>query len=480
MQYLIGIDVGTTAVKGGLFDREGRLLRRASRDYAIYRPRPSWAEQNPDDWVSAVEDILADLVVNLDADVRLAAGICSQVNTHVFVDSTGHPLLPAIVWQDGRAAEQAARLDARVDTAQRIVWWGAPLPIDASHALSRMSWVIDNAPEIWDKTAWVMSPKDYCILRLTGRAVADPISSIGLVDVNGRYVDDLVSLVPGALDRLPPLFGPCHMVDGAKIKERTIPMAIGTMDAWANIYGSGVSRTGEGAYISGTSEIVALVSDRKVDTPGIISFPPVDGWHVHAGPTQSGGAALQWFADLTGRSIEAVLAAAGSVDRMSEGVVFLAHLEGERAPIWDPHAQGAFLGLTSGTMFADLSLGVLEGVACSVRWLFEEAEKAAGRSYATLAISGGGSRSDLWSQIRADMLGVSLTRVEVPESGVLGAAMMAGVGIGLFPSLAEAAGTMVRTEQTFTPDRRFRKRYDDLFVRYRDSYEALRSLRQTG
>jgi xylulokinase len=473
-RYLIGIDVGPTAVKGGLFDQHGAVRARHTIPYPTARPEAQRAEQNPDDWTAAIDAILAALLKDTPAISVAAIGLCSQVNTHVFVDRNGSALLPAIVWQDGRCARIAAELDAQVSAKQKLAWWGAPSPIGASNVAARMAWVARHQPAVWEQTAYVLSPKDYCLFALTGIVAADPISSFDIVDMNGKYIRELLALVPGAADRMPPLREFDQVLGPLRVASGPGPMVVnGTMDGWACLPGAGVSQAGEGAYVSGTSEIVTLASDRRVGAPGIVSFPRVNDWHVFAGPTQSGGDSLRWFAQATGHSIDAVLDRAAQVDRAKSRMLFLPHLEGERAPLWDPHSRGAFVGMNAGTGFGELSAAVLEGVGFSARLLFEAASNAAGRSYDFLFLGGGGARSDLWCQIRADIMGVELRRNAVLDSGTLGAAVIAGVGVGLFPSLPTATREMLRIERSFVPNLALADNYNDLFSLYQETYQAL-------
>jgi xylulokinase len=474
---LIGIDIGTTAVKGGLFDLKGAVIAYHSVPYPTARPEAGRVEQDPEDWVLAIDAILAVLLKDTPPGAIAAIGLCSQVNTHVFVDAAGTPLMPAIVWQDGRAAGIAAELDALVTQAQKRAWWGADFPVGATSALSRMAWVARHRPAIWEGAAHVLSPKDYCLLKLTGMLAIDPISAFDLVDASGRYIDALLALVPGAAERLPPLRDFDAVIGTARgdLFPGGGPFVVnGTMDGWACLPGAGVSRPGEGAYVSGTSEIVALASDRRVGAPGIVSFLPVGGWCVHAGPTQSGGDSLRWFADASGRPVGAVLDEAARADRARSRIVFLPHLEGERAPLWDPYSRGAFIGLASSTAFPDLAVAVLEGVAFSARLLFEAASVAAGADYPSLFLGGGGARSDLWCQIRADIMNIELRRGEFLDSGTLGAAVIAALGIGLFPSLSAAAAAMRRPGRCFVPNPALRSRYDELFQLYQEAYRSLR------
>jgi xylulokinase len=225
--------------------------------------------------------------------------------------------------------------------------------------------------------------------------------------------------------------------------------------------------------VAGTSEILGVLSRTRQPTDGVVSFLAVDGLHLHAGPTQAGGAALAWFASTVGRSIGDVLELAAGAPAGANGLLFLPHLLGERAPLWDSDVRGAFIGLGSDHSLAHLSRAVLEGVAYSARHLLEELEKAGGVETQTLHASGGGSQSDLWCQIKADVLDRTIDRVRVRHSGCLGAALMAASGAGLVPSVREAAQAAVHVERSFEPDTE-RALYDELYRVYRDIYLALK------
>lgn len=489
--YLVGIDVGTTSVKGGLFSVAGDMLATASVGYPTARPQPGWVEQDAQAWLDAVWQVIERLFADADAGTGaangppgrrwqqvVAVGICSQVNTHVFVDADGSPLAPAIVWQDGRAAGEAALLDAQISPAQRETWWKSNMAVGASHTLAHMAWMRRHQPALWARTAKVLSPKDFVLHHLTGQWTADPLGCFDWVDGHGNAIGALVDLVPGAAERLPALSAyraPVGTATHPRLAGSATLFVTGTMDGFGGLLGSGATGPGEGAYISGTSEIIALIGAAPGGAPGVVSFLPVDGWHVQAGPTQSGGDTLRWLADLLHQSPDAVLDAAASARRDATDVLFLPHLEGERAPLWDSHARGTFLGMTSATGMPELALAALEGVACSARLLFEAAQTAAGGPVDRLYLGGGGSRSDFWSQLRADVLGVPLRRVACLDTGVVGAAIMGGLGAGVFASMADGAQRMVRVDRVFTPDPAQRARYDRMMARYVAAYEALKA-----
>lgn len=471
---LIGIDVGTTVVKAALFDGRGNVARRFAAPYATRRPAPGHAEQNPEDWFALVLRALGELGEGVDV---AGVGLCSQVNTHVFVDGAGAALRPAITWQDTRCAEDAAELDRQLAVADKIGWWGAPLPVDASHVLARMAHVARTAPAEWEKTRLVLAPKDYCILRLTGEAVADPMTNFGILDQRLALIAPLLALVPDAAARLPRIAG--FMAPAGRIRQGLpcagVPVVTGAMDAWSGLLGAGVSVEGQGLYLSGTSEILGLVSAQRNPVPGVIAFAECEGIVLHAGPTQSGGASAAWAGRLLGKTPEQVSEAAALADK-AHVPLFLPHLDGERAPLWDAAARGAFTGLTSATAAPELALAVLEGVAYSARLVFESLAQSAGREADVIHHSGGGAASDLWCQIRADVLGKPLKRTAMRDAGVLGAALMAGVGVGHFPSLAEATRSFVQFDATFTPRSAEAPRHARRFEAYKLAYRQLKPL----
>ena len=189
------------------------------------------------------------------------------------------------------------------------------------------------------------------------------------------------------------------------------------MDAWAGIVGAGAAKDGEAAYLSGTSEVGGIVSGKRIPTPGVIAFPACEGITLHAGPTQAGGASVAWLAALLGRSADDISALAARSDPARPAPIFLPHLQGERAPIWDIAARGAFAGLDASMGAPELARAVLEGVAYSVRWLFEALEASSGARPERLRHAGGGARSEIWAQIRADVLGRPIDRLANVELG---------------------------------------------------------------
>ncbi|MDR3372888.1 MAG: FGGY-family carbohydrate kinase [Ancalomicrobiaceae bacterium] len=474
----IGFDLGSTSIKAGLFGPTGEVLDHWSRGYPTRRPAAGIVEQDPRDWLAGIRDGIDALLAGRDAAMIAAVGMCSQVNTDVFVGEDGEPLAPAIVWQDVRAAAEAERLDAMISPAEKLAWWGSQMPIGASHALAKMMWMEKHHPDIWQRTRYVLSPKDYCLLHLTGRAVSDPISAFGQVGLDLAYIAPLLERVPGAAERLPSLHAFDDVIGEMPLgsHSRRVPVVAGTMDAWGNLFGCGVFQPGQGMYVSGTSEIMALAGARRIGAPGVVTFASVDGLVVNAGPTQSGADSLRWWSKVAGIEPKDVPALAAKASRDDRPILFLPQLEGERAPLWDSSIRGAFIGLDSRSGGPEYALAVLEGVALSARHLFGALVDAAGFRPDWLLYGGGGSQSDLWSQIRSDCLGIPLHRFTYADVGCLGAAILAAVGIGAFASIADAVPAMTHVERIFEPDPRRAIRYDRMFEAYRNAIDALRPI----
>ena len=194
----LGFDVGTTTVKGALFDSEGAMLAHARRAYSTSRPAPGIVEQNPRDWTDRVVEVMDELLDASSVRRVAAVGLCSQVNTDVFVDANGTAIAPAITWQDNRAAAEAAQLDSTLCDADKDAWWGAPLPIGASHVLARMMWMARERPDVYANTRFVLTPKDYCLRVLAGVVATDPLSNFFVVGCDLAYVGPLIGRVDGA------------------------------------------------------------------------------------------------------------------------------------------------------------------------------------------------------------------------------------------------------------------------------------------
>jgi xylulokinase len=489
---LIGLDVGTTSCKAGLFDARGNLLALAAAPYPVQRPAAGYVEQDAEWYWQAACRCISELLASRAADRSrlIGLGACGQAPTLVLLDGDGRPVRPAMLWQDTRAVAEAESLARDPGTNTLADWLGLRWPIDASLPLARLMWLRRHEPDVLARARVVLLPKDLVNFRLTGRLALDTWSGRGLVHQGSlapipalRAIGGLdLAAVPAAL----PSGAAMGTVSGAAAAATGLPdglvVAAGWSDAMAAMLGSGaLDRAGLAADVSGTSEVVGLTLSARPETTGpLLTAPVVDSgrWQLY-GPTQSSGGSLGWALQALGTpplDAETALAAAASAPAGAGGLVFLPYLEGERAPLWDPRARGALVGLTSSHGRAHLLRAVLEGVACSVRHILHTAEGLARTRADALHVAGGGARLALWNRIKADVVGRPVRPCATSENGVLGAAMLAALAAGVYPDVTAAGGAMVQLLEALLPDAERQDTYDRLFDRYVALYPRLHDL----
>ena len=469
-KLFIGVDVGSTAIKLGLIDTRGSLISYHSLQYQTNRISETIIEQDPNDWFKLIIKSLSKFRKDNPNIELFALGLCSQVNTHIFIDKNGEGLLPAIFWQDGRARNEAIELNSLVSDKQKISWWGSPMPIDASHVIARMLWVKRHKPNIWDKTKYVLSPKDYCIMKLTGEIATDPLSNIGLTNNKLEYIQDVLNLVPGASEKVAPLKNIKEVIglikDGISFQKTKV--VNGTMDAWSGLLGTGGYKQKTSIYLSGTSEILGINSDQIIPTPGVIVFPEYQNIRLHAGPTQSGGASKLWFCNLFNITPDLMIKMVEKNNFEEISPIFLPHLQGERAPIWQSNLKGIFYGMTLKTDVSLLARAVYEGVAFSARLLLESLEISANQVNSEINCGGGGFQSDIWNQIRANILNKKINRLSIKDPGILGAAGIAGFGVGVYSSIDEAFKKITKFDRSYSPEKNMVSRYSEIYEIFKE------------
>lgn len=487
MNLYVGIDLGTTATKVGVFDDTGRRIALAKATCPVSRPQPEFVEQNPDDWWQSVlacwrEICRAGVSPN---DVR-AVGVSGHF-TVVFLDETGQPARPAITWQDTRAVEEANYLAQRYDEARIRELFGVQVPFSPAMPAAKIRWVTTREPVVRERLRWIAQAKDYIALQLCGEVCSDLQSLVGIVNsLTGEYDEAYLAdlgLVPSQLPRIVrPYRNAGYMtVEGYRATGIRIgvPVIMGWIDAFCSMLATGVYRANAAFDYAGTSEIVgvrtAMLPERH---EGLLALPFDRKSAVVYGLTNCGADALSWAVQALGAaSHEELLEMASRVEPSLDNPLFLPYLEGERSPVWDAQARGVWLNLSRKHTREHLAYSVLEGVAYAVSQLLDAAVRYSSASVGELVVSGGGAQSELWSQIRADVTGLPVQVVEEVETGALGAAMLAAVGYGEFEAMSEAAEAMTRLGKRFEPrpeahamHRRRRALYDAI-------YPATRGLR---
>lgn len=497
---LLGIDVGTGGTRAVLADFDGKVVAsRTVEHVAFVSPETGWAEQDPHDWwrasCGAVREVLA---ASATPPSGIAAvGFSGQMHGAVLLDANGEVLRPALIWCDQRTAAEARELTAQLGEGQIIAWTCNPAL--TNFTLTKLLWVRKHEPKLFGRFRTLLLPKDYVRYRLTGDYGMDMADASGtlLLDVaNRRWSTEMTSatgLDPGCL---PPLFESPEVC--AKISEsgaaatsllKGTPVVTGAGDQAAGAVGLGIVGPGAVHATIGTSGVVFASTDRPaLDPKGRLhSFcHAIPGrWHV-MGVTQSAGLSLRWFRDNFGTAAqdardpyERLSEEAASIPPGCDGVMWAPYLMGERTPHLDPEARAALIGLAANHGRGHVIRAILEGVAFSLRDSFSIfAEMSV--PVISIRLGGGGARSPLWRQIQADVYGHAVEVVEAEEGAAYGAALLAGVGAGVWSSVDEACQRSVRVAKHIEPSPATSVLMNQRYDVYRRIYPALRAIRSNS
>ncbi|MBN1538309.1 MAG: hypothetical protein JW908_16350 [Anaerolineales bacterium] len=489
---LVGLDIGTSTVKACLFDLQGNQLAAAFSEQPLSIPQPGWAEQNPEDWWQGVLTILNKIIKEIDVHRIAALGLSGQCPGHVLVDAHGASLGPAIIWRDQRAVEEAQWISEHIASNPDFTWTGITRVVDATLPPARLRWLSKHRLQTWAQASSIMQPKDYIGLRLTGEVATDLYSAYSLVDPQtGRYDSRYFTALEIPLDKMPKVLTPESLLGHVTRQAANLcgllpgtPIYIGTIDAWCDNIACGASLESRAVDIAGTSEIISLGVNRKLEAEGIFLAELSSQDKFLCGPTQFGSSTIKWLVDIfyseMGERIDFNILeeTASQAPSGSDGLVFLPYLSGERAPIWDAQARGGFIGLTSSHTRSHFVRAVYEGVGFAVRHVLETCEQAAGLRAAFLVICGGGSRSRFWNQIKADVLQRPVFTTVNQVTACLGAAMLAGVGAGYFKDIHHACQSMTRLGEPIEPRSAVSGCYENNFQIYKNLYPALQPLFQ--
>ncbi len=500
MLYILGLDLGTSAVKAILISETGAVVASADAEYPLSTPRPNWAEQDPENWwegaVAAIRLCLDRARAATGSEPEVAAvGLSGQMHGSVFLDKEGKVLRPAILWNDQRTEAQCREITETLGSERLLkLTFNKAL---AGFTAPKILWLRKNEPEIYALVEQVLLPKDYLRFRLTGRYATEVSDASGtlLFDVaRRRWSKEVLETLHIPQKWLPECFE--SMENSASLSREAavllglregIPVAGGGGDQAAGAVGSGIVEPGLCSCVFGTSGVIFWHADEPVFDPlgRLHSFcHAVPGkWHL-MGVTLSAGGSMRWFRDTLCPDLaeqarqsgvdpyELITRQAAEAPPGAEGLIFLPYLAGERTPHADADARGAFLGLSLRHTRDHLARSVMEGVCMSLLDCLElgrELGLTANRVY----LSGGGARSPLWRQMAADMFGVETARINIEEGPAYGAALLAAVGAGLFSSVEQACRSFVRVVDLHTPDFKQHEFYRRLYSLYRPRYAGL-------
>jgi xylulokinase len=481
----LGVDVGTGGTRAVVVDRTGRVVASEAAEHrAIHSSHVGWAEQDPEDWWRAAQAAIGSVMTQV-GDVE-AVGLTGQMHGCVMLDGDGQVLRPALIWCDQRTQPECDWLEATIGREKLIELVSNPaLP---NFTLTKLLWVKEHQPHIFARIRYVLCPKDFVRLRLTGEYAMDMQEASGtlLLDVSHRRWSTEVAEAAGIpLAWLPKLAeGPeiCARISSAGAEATGIkagtPVVAGAGDQGAGAVGMGVLQPGMVSATIGTSGVVfAATAEPTLDKLGRLhtfchAAPGV--WHV-MGVTNGAGLSLRWLRDTftPGLSYNEMTAEAAEVAPGSDGLIWTPYLFGERTPHLDAQARAAFVGITASTTRGHFVRAVMEGVAFSLRdtfTLFDDLKIPV----TEIRLGGGGARGALWRQIQADVYGRPVERLEAEEGGAFGAALLAGTGVAAWPDVAAACASTIRVAEVIEP--RHATQMDAAYREYRKVYPALRAI----
>lgn len=489
-QYFLGIDTSTTSSKALLVDQAGKVVAVASSPHTLQTPKPLWSEQDPHEWWQAVSASIRSVLekANVQGEAVASIGLTGQMHGLVLLDEAGNVLRPAILWNDQRTQSQCDEIHARMGRGRFI-------QVSGNVALTgftapKILWVRENEPEVYARARHVLLPKDYVRYKLTGQYAMDKADGAGTVlfDLKSRnWSADILEKLVIDPAWMPPTFeGPeftgqvtAEAAAATGLKPGT-PVAAGGGDQAAQAVGVGAVEPGVVALTVGTSGVIfATTPSALVEPQGRLhafchAVPNM--WHF-MGVMLSAAGSLQWYHDtLTpDMSFNDLVKEAEGVPAGSEGLQFLPYLSGERTPHPDPLARGAFIGLTLRHGRGHMTRAVLEGVSFGLKDSFTLIQQSGLGEITQVRASGGGTKSALWRQILASVLGAELVTVNTTEGAAFGAALLAGVGTGEWADVPTACRTAVKLTGSTLPDPAQAEAYRKAYALYGDLYPALKS-----
>ncbi len=495
MDLILGIDVGTGGSRAVLVGADGRVLASATVEHAPFTsPRTAWAEQEPEDWWRACRQAIREVLSTGRAQpssIR-AVGLSGQMHGAVLLDDVGDVVRPAIIWCDQRTEAECRWLTDTLG-AKRLLELTSN-PALTNFTLPKLLWVRTHEPHAWNRVRRLLLPKDFVRLRLSGEYAIDMADASGtlMLDVaHRRWSEEIMDAAGLDTSILPRLFESpeiCAHVSARASRETGLvantPIVAGAGDQAAGAVGMGITRPGAVSATIGTSGVVFAATDRPaLDPKGRLhtfchAIP--DRWHV-MGVTQAAGLSLRWLREQLGlkdqgdEGYELMTREAAAIEPGADGVLWTPYLMGERTPHLDPNVRAALIGLAANHTRGHVVRAVLEGVAFSLRDTFT-IFKELGVPVQRIRLGGGGARSALWRQIQADVYGHPVERVSAEEGAAYGAALLAGVGAGLWPSVDDACDRLVQSSVAASPNRDVVSVMNERYDAYRRVYPALAGL----
>jgi xylulokinase len=504
--YLIGLDIGTTGCKATVFDEDGAWVAAASREYSVSLPHPTWAEQDAEQVWRLAQEVLRSVAAAGIGRVACAIGLSVQGEAVIPVDTSGNALRPAILGMDTRTSAQNAWLRSQVGA--RALFERTGMPVHTINTLPKLLWMREFEPLIWERADQYLLYEDFVIRKMTGEAVISAClaSRTQLYDLQGGgWSPELLGLLGLEADRLARI-APSGTAVGLMQRELatalgfdTPPLVVtGGHDQACGALGVGLTEPGLAMVSTGTAEVVEVALKAPVLTTAL--YEGNISVYAHTAPelylamtlNHSGGLLLRWYRDVFGREEISMVEARrhagdasprpdaydlllGDAGPEPTSLLLLPHFAGSGTPAFDTASKGALLGLTFATTKSEVAKAILEGLTFELRTNLDLL-KEGGVAIGELRAIGGGARSDLWLQLKADITGTPVVAPRVRESACWGAALLAGHGAGCYDSISDAAVAALHCERRYEPDAERAAAYASRYSLYRELYPTLKGL----
>ncbi len=498
MAHVMGIDLGTSGTKTILMDADGKIVASASEEYPLSTPQPGWSEQDPAHWWTAACNTTKQVLAESGVDAKdiKGVGMSGQMHGSVFLDKNGDVIRPCILWNDGRTYKECDEITERATPAKLHEWVSNPAM--TGFTAPKVVWLRNNEPDNFAKVATVMLPKDYLRLKMTGEIATDITDAAGttLYHVRERrWATELLDALEIPHDWMPKVYASYEVtgtVTESAAKEIGLapgtPVVGGGADNPCGAVGSGVVKEGRVMLSLGTSGVLFSPSNKPEDDPeGRLHFfnaAPADQWYF-MGCMLSAGMNLRWYRDKFAAAecaeaekkgcdpYDVMMERAASVEPGAEGLYFLPYLTGERTPVNDPLARAALVGQSFRHGPEHTIRAIVEGISFGLRHNLDVILER-GIQIDQIRVIGGGSKSPFWCQMLADIMQADIALLGSNEGPGQGAAILAGLGTGVFDDLTATCDAMLTIESTISPDAKNSARYQEIYAHYKGIYPALK------
>ncbi len=497
-KLLMGIDLGTSACKVALFNKNGEVVASNSGEYHVYHKNPGWAEQDPNEWWEVIAKTIKEMLEKFQIDSKLikSIGIDGQSWSCIPIDVEKNVLHNTPIWYDTRSASICKDLKETIGEEEIFALCGNP--IEPGYTLPKILWFKENAPNIYNDTYKFLQSNSFIAMKLTDSITQDLSQAYGLhcFDMkNAVWSESMCEKMGVDINKLPDIY-PCHEVVGSITKTAAVktglcegtPVVAGGLDAACGTLGAGVINNGETQEQGGQAGGMSICMDEyNANEKLILSFHVVPNRWLLQGGSVGGGGAINWFEkefcnqeklaakENNTSSFAEMDKLAQSINAGSDGVVFLPYMAGERSPIWDENAKAVYFGLDFAKSRAHMIKASMEGVAFSLKHNLDTAEKA-GAKVDVLRAMGGAANSRLWTQIKADVTGKKIVVPSSDTATTLGAAILAGVGVGFYESFNQAVDMTVKITREHVPDPDNENTYAKNYDVYLKLYQNLKQI----